>query len=1212
MSSYNVLQAKLACAFAILCTAGALHAAERQILHGHIPTAVATARLQGPADRSQHLKLAIGLPLRNREALDLLLRRLYDPSDSSYHQYLQPEEFAEQFGPSEHDYQELIQFAQANGLSVTATHPNRMLLDVSGSVAQIEQVFHLNMMSYWRPDRGSFYAPDREPALDLDVPVLDISGLENYNVPRPMGLKTAPWSQAKPSVTGSGPAGLFIGSDFRAAYAPAVTLTGTGQSVGLLEFDGFFASDVKANFAQAGLPPVATQTVLLDGFSGAAGQDNIEVILDIVMASYMAPGLTKVIVYEGETPNDILNRMATDNLAKQLSSSWGYNPINATTEQIFLQYVAQGQSLLQASGDDGAYQGGVMQPSDDPNLTVVGGTSLTTASAGGAWQSESAWSGSGGGTSTTYSIPSYQQSTNMSGNGGSTSMRNIPDVALTADIQMFLIESNGHAISVGGTSAAAPLWAGFIALANQQASSSGKAVVGFLNPLLYTIGNGSNYTVDFHDITEGSNGGFSAVTGYDLTTGWGSPAGQGLINDLTGSQGPAGFTLSASPATLSIAAGANRTSTITIASQNSFSGAVSLVASGLPKGVTASFSPASATSSSALTLTAASTATGGTSTVTVTGTSGKLKETATVSLTIAVPGFTLAASSSSLNLTPGTNATSTLTVTQQNGFTSAVTFAATGLPKGVTASFSPVSSASATTLTLLAASSVTAGTVNVTVTGTSGTLKSTATINLTVAVPTFSLAASSNALSLLGGASGSSTLTVSPQNGFSGSVSLSTSPLPKGVTATFSAASTTTTSTLTFVTAATATAGNTTVTVTGTSGTLKETATIALAIVTPNYSLGASPTSISLAPGGTATSTLTVNPLNGFSNSVGLTASNLPKGVTASFSPASTTGTSTVTFTAASNAVAGTTVATITGSSSGLTNTATISVAVAVPNFSFSVAPATVSVPQGGAGSVNLTSAPVSGFSGSVTLTATGLPKGVTLAFTPAGALATSTVTLTASSSAAAGTAVVTLTGTSGTVSHSAAFSVTVIAPSANATLVNLASAFNLNGIVADGSTFTNGGLDGGSNGVGEAYSATLLGAQKTVGGTSFYFGPAAGMNAVSRQTVTLPSGQFSSLQLLATAVNGNQMGQTFTVTYVDGTTSTFTQSLSDWFTPSNFSGETKAIPMAYRDTSAGLKDNRPFMLYGYSFALTKGEQVSGITLPSNRNVVVLAMTLLP
>ena len=123
--------------------------------------------------------------------------------------------------------------------------------------------------------------------------------------------------------------------------------------------------------------------------------------------------------------------------------------------------VAQGQSFFQASGDSGAYKGAIMPPADDPNVTVVGGTSLTTTGAGGAWQSETTWPGSGGGISTTWPIPSYQQTAAMTAAGGSGSMRNIPDVALVAAAQIFLICNNGQWMEVGGTSAAAPLWAGF-------------------------------------------------------------------------------------------------------------------------------------------------------------------------------------------------------------------------------------------------------------------------------------------------------------------------------------------------------------------------------------------------------------------------------------------------------------------------------------------------------------------------------------------------------------------------------------------------------------------------------------------------------------------------------------------------------------------------------------------------------------------------------
>jgi subtilase family serine protease len=900
---------------ATLTCAAAVEANAQQVLTGHVPHAVAESRAVTRLAGTSRLNLAIGLPLRNQNALDELLAQLSDPASPNFGHYLSAEQFAAQFGPTEEDYQTVIHFARENGLVVTATHPNRVLLDVSGDVSTIEKVFHVRMMTYDHAVRGRFYAPDREPSLDLETQVLDISGLDNFVLPQPMNLKTMSLSEARAYVTGSGPGGYFIGKDFRAAYAPGVSLTGSGQVVGLLEFDGFYAGDVQKNAAQAGLPQVPTQTVLLDGFSGTPGSANIEVILDIMMASYMAPGLSKVMVYEGYTPNDILNRMATDNLAKQLSSSWGYGPINATTEQIFKQYIAQGQSLLQASGDSGAYTNGVMAPSDDPNLTVVGGTSLTTAGSGGPWQSEKVWSGSGGGVSTVYPIPSYQQGLSMAANGGSTKMRNIPDVALTADIQMFLIQSNGQAVVVGGTSAAAPLWSGFIALANQQAAGNKKSPVGFLNPLLYSIGSGKSYTTDLNDIRSGSNGEYSAASGYDLTTGWGSPAGQHLINDLTNSSGAASFSLSASASALSLPRSSSAGSTVSVAGQNGFSGSVSLIASGLPSGVTAAFSPSSTTGNSSLTFTASSTAATGTFNVTVTGVSGALSSTTSISLTVVAPNFALSLSGASLSLPRGSTATGVVTVTPQNGFNSAVSLSASGLPSGVTVAFGAV-----------------------------------------------------------------------------------------------------------------------------------------------------------------------------------------------------TAGTSLVTFTAGSTALAG----------------------------SFPII----------------------------------------------------------------------VNGVSGALKSSTSFTLTVLLSPSGTSLVNLAPAYNINAMVVDGLPFAGGGLDGGLNGSSTAYSANLLGVQQTIRGMLFFFGPANAADAVSGKTVSLPPGQFSNINLLATGVNGSQFAQVFKVTYSDGTSSTFTQNLSDWFTPQNFAGETKAMTMPYRDNGQGQKDNRTFNLYEYTFALTANKTVVSITLPNDRNVVVLAASL--
>src|SRR5262249_4689574 len=160
--------------------------------------------------------------------------------------------------------------------------------------------------------------------------------------------------------------------------------------------------------------------------TGAPGGNNAEVALDIEVAIAMAPGISSLMVYEGVNANTMLNRMATDNRAKQLSSSWTFG-INVTTENIFRQLAAQAQSMFQAAGDDGAYSGAVDPPADDPNLTVVGGTTLSTAGPKGAWTSETTWNwasvgrgsaATGGGISTTYPIPTYQLGVSMSANQG--------------------------------------------------------------------------------------------------------------------------------------------------------------------------------------------------------------------------------------------------------------------------------------------------------------------------------------------------------------------------------------------------------------------------------------------------------------------------------------------------------------------------------------------------------------------------------------------------------------------------------------------------------------------------------------------------------------------------------------------------------------------------------------------------------------------------
>ena len=543
-------------------------AGERQTLRGHVPAAVGHLRALERLANTNRLGLVIGLPLRNREALSNLLEELYDPANPNYHQYLTPEQFAERFGPTPQDYEAVAVFARAHGLRVTGTHPNRTLLNVSGAAGAIEKTFEVKLHVYRHPTEArTFYAPDAEPSLDLAVPVLTVSGLDNFVVPRPASRPACLFrkaseltASAEPLVAGSGPRGYLLGRDFRAAYAPGLALDGTGQTVGLFELDACYTNDILAYENLAGLPNVPLTNVLINGFSGHPGGANAEVALDIEMAIAMAPGLSKVIVYAGgpgSAPVDVLKRMATDTnsvgepAARQLSSSWQWwGSLSIGQDQIFQQFVAQGQSYFQASGDDGAYCGGCPAPSptESTNVTVVGGTTLTISAPGGGWQSETVWDwglqpdgsyvGSGGGISPDYAIPGWQQGVDMTCNGGSTSARNLPDVACVAD-GIWVVVNNGEQGMAAGTSASAPLWAGFAALVNQQAAASGKPSIGFINPAIYAIGKSSRYASAFHDITTGNitnvccgPNQFFACPGYDLCTGWGTPAGGDLISAL--------------------------------------------------------------------------------------------------------------------------------------------------------------------------------------------------------------------------------------------------------------------------------------------------------------------------------------------------------------------------------------------------------------------------------------------------------------------------------------------------------------------------------------------------------------------------------------------------------------------------------------------------------------------------------------------------------
>jgi hypothetical protein len=275
-------------------------------------------------------------------------------------------------------------------------------------------------------------------------------------------------------------------------------------------------------------------------------------------------------------------------------------------------------------------------------------------------------------------------------------------------------------------------------------------------------------------------------------------------------------------------------------------------------------------------------------------------------------------------------------------------------------------------------------------------------------------------------------------------------------------------------------------------------------------------------------------------------------------------------------------------------------------DFSIALTPPSLSVVQGGKGSSVIALTATNGFHGTVNVSLAGLPAGVTSNFSELDAAGKLLVTFTASATATSGASKVTVTAVSGALTHSAILTLMVVAPGAGTVPVNLSASYNVLASAVDNVPFASVGLDR----VGDAYSGVLLGASQSVNGTVFALGPMGVADAVSERTVALPSGQFTGLKMLATGVQGNQADQSFTVTYTDGTKSTFKQSLSDWFSFQNNAGETIAVATGYRDVFLGTTDPRIFNLYSYSFSLNGAKTVRFLTLPVNRNVIVLAVTL--
>ena len=1129
----------------------------------HVRDEVRAAAPVGRLPATQRLQFDMVLPLRAPAALESFLADVYNPKSPSYRHFITPAEFTERFGPSAADWDELVAFAKRSGFTIQGGSRDEMDLRLSGTVAAVETAFHVTMRTYQHPtEPRTYYSADAEPTVAMQAEVWHISGLDNFTLPRArLQVRQHDATTAHPLTwTGGCPGNSYCGSDMRAAYYGGTALTGAGQSVGLVEYYGYDIADLNTYFTNAGQAnSVPVNGISTDGTSVSCvhsqGCDDTEQTLDMTQAIGMAPGLAQLNVYVGSSDTAILSAMSvvpphsvTGKVDAQLSCSWGWGPGDPSVDDPYFQkFAAQGQSFLTAAGDSGAYTTGsrAVFPADDAYVTVVGGTDLATGGAGGPWSGETAWSDGGGGNyaADNVLIPSWQkaaiaQYNAVSSRPGSTVLRNSPDVSAEANFDFYVCSNQTTCVanSYGGTSFAAPMWAGYLALANQQAVANGQPTVGFLNPTLYAIGaaGGSAYSAAFHDVTSGTNG-YPTASGYDLATGWGSPNGTGLITALAGSSTP-GFSLAAS-GTATVSAGGAGSVTVTSAASGGFSGAIALAVSGAPAGVTATFSPASinAGGSAQLAFTVPAGTAAGSYPLTLSGSSAAtattpaVKSTATLTLTITNASFTLS-SPGTVSANDGASGTVAITAKASGGFTGAIALSASGAPAGVSLSFSPASitTSGTSTATVHVASGVPGGTYPLVVTGSGGSLQNSVTLTLTVVPPGFTLSSSAT-LAVAEANQGTVTVRTTATGGLASAIALSASGLPAGVTASFSPASISGsgTSSAVFAVSATVPSGSYPLTISGNNAATGITASTSLTlnVTASGFALVPASSAVSVVQGQSVATSIADRPTGGFAGPIALSASGQPAGMTVTFSPATITsagGSATATFAPTASVATGSYPVTITGTSEGVTQSTTVTVTVAAPTFTLSGGVA-VSLPQGGSGSATVASHSSNGYGAAIALSATGQPSGVTVGFTPASinGVGSASLALQVAPGTTAGVYPITITGSGGGLTATTTLTLTVTVPS-----FSLAASASAPAVIQGGS----GTLTLTSKAAGGFASPIQLGATGQPDGVAISFSPAtlaaSGSTSVSLKVAAgTPAGSYplaitGTSGVLSTSVN--------------------------------------------------------------------------------------------
>lgn len=537
---------------------------QQVIVAGMIPPVVARAKRVGRMDAGTRLQLSIGLRLTHRNDLKDFVANLENPHSSQYHHYLSPQAFADKYSPSAADATAVANFLRAAGLRVTGIAPNRLLIDASGSVGQVEQALGITIGRY-QLGNTTYFAPDRDPMLPDNIAPLvqNIGGLDSFfrmtshvRIGHPGQTPIATPAASSGASPRAALQQALAPADVRSAYDVAPLLTALNANhangygnVAVFELAPYIPTDINTFRSTYSLPAAAINNVSVDGgavtCAGSGSACDVsgvaEADLDVEMVAGLAPNATQY-VYAGPNTNtgvnDTYTRIVNDNAAHVITTSWGvcepFAQQNELTvlDNIFLQAKTHGQTIFAAAGDSGSddCQGGgdtgfgmppaVDAPASDPNVVGVGGTSLTMTgigTSGAAYGSEMVWNDSygagGGGLSSYFSQPAWQSGAGTS-NAYSVGQRQVPDVAADADV------ATGYAIyctsavdcgsigwlQFGGTSAAAPLWAAIYddMDAYFQPSHAGSPI-GWVNQKLYQLMANSQTHTPYHDVTAGNN-----------------------------------------------------------------------------------------------------------------------------------------------------------------------------------------------------------------------------------------------------------------------------------------------------------------------------------------------------------------------------------------------------------------------------------------------------------------------------------------------------------------------------------------------------------------------------------------------------------------------------------------------------------------------------------------------------------------------------------